>query len=86
MLYNYVRSLGGGFKGLWMFPLENPDAAEISEGASEAMHWMVMNGVLTGDEKGALNPQGSIKRREAAQMLLNLSRVELSGGTLSDAA
>ena len=86
MLYNYVRSLGAGFTGAWMFPLENPDAGDISTGADEAIHWMVMNGVLKGDEEGNLNPQGSVTRAETAQILLNFSKVDLSAETLSDAA
>ena len=86
MLYNYVKSQGAGFTGAWMFPLENPDAAEISAGADEAMHWMVMNRVIMGSENGTLDPQGSITRAEAAQILLNLSAVDLSDNTLADAA
>ena len=79
MLYNYVVKFhDAGFKGAWMFLLENPDAASISENADEAMHWMVMNGVLKGDEKGNLNPQNGATRAEMAQILLNLSKVELT--------
>ena len=85
MLYNYVKSLGAGFTGAWMFPLNNPDAADISEGADEAMHWMVMNRVLRGDENGVLNPQSGATRAETAQILLNFSEVELSDNTLSRA-
>ena len=86
MLYNYVQSQGSGFTGAWMFPLESPDAADISESADEAMHWMVMNGVLRGDENGNLNPGSSATRAEAAQILLNFSAVDLTADMLSDAA
>ena len=86
MLYNYVRSRGAGFTGAWMFPLTNPDAADISPDADEAMHWMVMNGVLRGDGNGNLNPQGDVTRAEAAQILLGFSKVELPAATLSAAA
>lgn len=86
MLYNYVKSQGAGFTGAWMFLLDNPDADQISAGADEAMHWMVMNGVLKGDENGNLNPQGIVTRAAAAQILLNFSTVELSAHTLRDAA
>ena len=85
MLYNYAKSLGAGFTGAWMFPLNNPDAADISEGADEAIHWMVMNRVLRGDENGVLNPQSGGTRAETAQILLNFSEVELSDNTLSRA-
>lgn len=75
-----------GFTGAWMFPLTNPDANLISDAADEAMHWMVMNGVLRGDGNGNLNPQSIATRAEAAQILLNFSKVELSSDTLADAA
>ena len=77
MLYNYEKSLGKGFTGAWMFLLENPDAADISESADEAMHWMVMNKVMNGvDEAGNLAPKASTTRAHIAQMLLNLSNVK----------
>ena len=77
MLYNYEKSLGKGFTGSWMFLLDNPDAADISESADEAMHWMVMNKVMNGvDEAGNLAPKASTTRAHIAQMLLNLSNVK----------
>ena len=86
MLYHYVESRGAGFTGTWMFPLENPDAADISASADEAMHWMVKNGVLRGDEKGILHPQSGATRAEAAQIMLNFSAVELPDSTPAEAA
>ena len=86
MLYNYVKSLGAGYTGVWSFPLSHPDADRISPNADEAMHWMVQNGVLRGYEDGTLRPQGTATRAEAAQILLNFSAVDLEGNALSDAA
>ena len=77
MLYNYLKSQGKGYTGLWMTaPLTNPGAADISEEATEAMYWMVNNKVINGmDEAGTLAPQDTTTRAQIAQMLLNLSTV-----------
>ncbi|MBO6267484.1 MAG: 5'-nucleotidase C-terminal domain-containing protein, partial [Synergistaceae bacterium] len=77
MLYNYVKTQGKGFTGSWYFLLDNPDASQISESADEAMHWMVMNKVMQGMEDGTLQPKGTATRAQMAQILLNLSKVEL---------
>ena len=58
MLYRYAQALGKGFQGLWMFPLEFADAAEVSEWANEAMHWVVMKGIIIGTDKG-LEPKAT---------------------------
>jgi hypothetical protein len=50
MLYRFAQAAGRGFQGAWMFLLNYPDASEVSAWADEAMHWVVMNGVLTGAE------------------------------------
>lgn len=68
MLYRYAQSKGRGFTGMWMFLLDFPDAADVSDWASEAMHWMVMQGVINGMD-GKLNPKGSATRAQAASML-----------------
>lgn len=69
ILYRYARSKGHGFTGMWMFPLDYPDASEIASWADEAMHWMVMNGVINGKD-GNLVPGGDASRAEAAAMLM----------------
>jgi 5'-nucleotidase len=86
MLYNYVKSQGGGFTGAWMFRLENPDADQISEAADEAMHWMVMNKILNGDEQGRLLPQSYATRAQMAQILLNISKSVLAPAAQEPAA
>jgi len=77
MLYNYVKMQGKGYTGAWMTaPLTNPDIAEVSEGATEAMYWMVNNNVIKGvDAAGTLAPKASATRAEMAQILLNMSKV-----------
>ena len=50
MLYRFAQAAGRGFQGAWMFLLNYADAAEVSPWADEAMHWMVMNGILTDRE------------------------------------
>ena len=68
ILYRYAQSKGQGFTGLWSFRLDFPDAGEVSEWADEAMHWMVMNGVVGGKD-GRLLPGGNASRAETATML-----------------
>ena len=64
MLYRFAQSVGQGFQGMWMFYLNYADASEISDWANEAMHWVVMKGVLTGlegnDPVERLAPKGYI--------------------------
>ena len=76
MLYRYEQTIkNGGFQGAWMFLLENPDAASVSDWADEAVKWMVMNGVIKGDEAGKLAPQNSATRAQLAQMFYNYSNI-----------
>jgi histidinol phosphatase-like PHP family hydrolase len=69
ILYRYAQSKDQGFKGMWMFNLDYPDAADVHDWANEAMHWMVMNGIINGMD-GKLNPQGTLTRAQAATMLM----------------
>jgi len=68
ILYRCAQTQGKGFQGMWMFLLDYPDAGEISAYADEAMHWVVMNGVITGSEEG-LCPKGTVSAEEAAAIL-----------------
>ncbi len=78
MLYRYAQTLGEGFTGNWSFPLNFPDAADVSEYAYEALCWMTMENVIQGMEDGGLHPQGTANRAQLATMLMrfdqNLSR------------
>ena len=69
ILYRYAQYKGEGFQGLWSFRLDFPDAGEVSDWATEAMSWMVMNGVINGKD-GFLAPGGEASRAEAATMLM----------------
>lgn len=71
MLYRYEQYKGGGFTGMWMFLLDATDRAEVSEWAYEAVCWMSMNGIMTGDGTGALHPKEVASRAEVAQILMN---------------
>jgi len=68
MLYRYAQTKGKGFVGSWMFRLDFADAAEVSSWASEAVHWCVMNQLLTGKDGNRLDPQGLASRAEAAML------------------
>ncbi len=52
MLYRNAKLYGQGFQGMWYFPLDFPDAAEVSDWADEAMHWVVMEEIIIGTDKG----------------------------------
>jgi len=73
MLYNYAKLLGKGFTGLWSFQLDFPDAGDVSDWATEAISWMVMNGIINGttDAEGntILAPQGDATRAQLAAMV-----------------
>ena len=47
-----------------------PDASNVSSWAADAMAWAVSNGLIQGDNKGALNPNGSATRAEVATILM----------------
>ena len=68
MLYRYAQALGQGFHGTWYFPLDYPDASEISDWADEAMHWCVMHGILTGTDRG-LEPKATATDGQLALVL-----------------
>ena len=72
ILYRYAQTKGQGFQGLLSFRLDFPDAGDVSDWATEAMSWMVMNGVINGKD-GKLAPGGSASRAEAAAMLMRFA-------------
>ena len=53
------------------------DASEISEYATSAFQWACEVGIIKGSPDGFLYPQGNTTRAEAAQMLLNFSKLVL---------
>jgi uncharacterized repeat protein (TIGR02543 family) len=67
--YRYAQTKGLGFTGAWMFPLDFDDASDISPWADEAVHWMVMQGVLNGRGDGVFAPGEKATRAELAAML-----------------
>lgn len=84
LLYRYVQYRGMGLQGLWMFQLDYPDAAEVSEWADEAMHWAVGNQVLTERDSGLLEPKDYIGINELPVLVRNMEnaitlRVENEG-------
>ena len=74
MLYRWARTKGLGYDGdLWAFRLDFTDAAEVSDWADEAVHWMVQSGVLNGRGEGLLAPGGAAARAELAAILHRLT-------------
>ena len=87
MLYRFAQTMGQGFQGMWYFLLDAPDAAEISDWADEAMHWVVANGVITEREAG-LAPKDFIGINELPVWMRSLDdalnvKLENGGYTLS---
>ena len=74
ILYRSVKAKGQGFTGTWAFPLNFDDADQVSEWADEAMHWMVMNGIIQGMSDKELSPQGDALRAQVATMLMRFSQ------------
>ena len=70
MLYRYAQTPGEGFTGNWSFPLDFPDAADVSDYAYEALCWLTMENVIQGMEDGNLHPQGTATRAQLATMLM----------------
>ena len=70
VLYRWVQQQGGGFTGMWMFPLRFTDAAQVREWAYEPLCWMTMKGVLTGDDSGALRPEESVSAAELPGLII----------------
>ncbi|MBE6914239.1 MAG: hypothetical protein E7472_04830 [Ruminococcaceae bacterium] len=78
ILYRYAQTKGEGFKGMWYFLLDYPDAADVSDWADEAMHWMVMHEIITGttdaDGETVLDPQGTATRAQVAAIMTRFVR------------
>lgn len=53
--------------------LTAPDAGKISSWAMDAMRWAVSEGIIEGDETGAVNPTGSATRAEAAAIFMRFA-------------
>ena len=68
MLYRCAQSMGQGFRGMWYFLLDYPDADRISPWADEGMHWCVMNGIILGTDRG-LEPKAPVTKDQLAQVL-----------------
>lgn len=69
LLYRCAQSKGQGFTGTWAFPLNYPDAQQVSGFAYEPLCWLTMSGVISGTNSGMLNPQGTATRAQAVVML-----------------
>jgi hypothetical protein len=77
ILYRYAQAQGKGFTGDWDFPLDYSDAADVSDWADEAMHWMTMHGIINGMGDGTLAPKAEATRAQIATMFMRFCQ-ELS--------
>ena len=70
ILYRYAQAQGKGFTGTWAFPLDYPDASEVSDYAYEPLCWMTMNGIINGMSDGTLAPKDNATRAQIAAMFM----------------
>ena len=69
ILYRYAASMGRDMTIHGGAALEFPDANDISDWAFYAMTWAVHNGLVRGNDTGALNPFGTANRAEAVVLM-----------------
>ncbi len=72
ILYRYAQTKGQGFTGAWAFPLDFPDAAEVSEYAYEPLCWMTMHRIILGMDDGTLAPKEKATRAQIATLFMRL--------------
>ena len=68
VLYRYAQGKGAGFTGAWMYRMPHSDIVDVSEWAFEAMAWMNMKNIYTG-ENNALLPKLYASRSLVAMMV-----------------
>ena len=73
IIYNYVKSYGGGFTGSWRFILSFDDRYEISEDALESISWCVMNDIIIGKTDDTVNAKDIATRAELATIIYRLA-------------
>ena len=73
ILYRSAKAKGMGFHGGWAFPLDYDDSDQVSDWANEAIHWMVVNGVMNGVSEKELSPGSDAVRAQVATMLMRFS-------------
>ena len=69
ILYRYEQYLGGGFTGMWMFPLRYDDAEAVADWAYEAICWLTMKDIYITNEDTLLEPGEKATRAETAAFL-----------------
>lgn len=73
ILYRSAQAKGKGFQGGWAFLLDFDDADQVSDWADEAMHCMVMKGVINGVSERELSPGTDAVRAQVATMLMRFN-------------
>lgn len=64
--------------------LKAPDASKVSAWASDAMKWAVEQKIITGNDKGELNPKGTVDRQTMAVMLFRWADGKVADGRGSE--
>ncbi len=73
IIYRYMCFKGDSPKGAWAIRLSYGDVGEISDWASEAVMYLKLKGIMTGDENNAFNPKKNATRAETAVILKRLA-------------
>lgn len=79
MLYRYAQTLDPGFTGTWTFPPDYPDAEAVSDYAYEAMCWLTIHVIITGDENNHPEPGATVTRAETAVIFQRFVAVAYAG-------
>ena len=74
MSQRYAHLVGLAYPSVWQL-YDFPDYDAVSEWARSSMNTMLVLGTIKGTDEGNLNPRGNISHAEAAQILMNLSRI-----------
>lgn len=67
-LYREEQRRGGGFTGMWAFPLSYGDADTVADYAYEPLCWLTMQEIMKGSD-GLLAPRGLCSRAQLVTML-----------------
>jgi hypothetical protein len=67
-LYRFIKSQGGGFTGMWAFPLDYTDADQVPDYAYEPFCYTTMHGIVEGSS-GRLTPGSDCLRGQIVTML-----------------
>ena len=85
IMLNYANSLGAGHRGDWVFYLDYPDAAAISDWAVEGVMYAKTHALTDEKPGGMFDPTGTITQDEASAWLARLLEATVPAPDVDDA-